>query len=334
MKKQSSRARAQSTPPVRHQLEHAVPTVIHNPEEDMTALGRWAHHAMLEPGRYLGWPLAIVVGVILLALAFNFASGRSSAVSDVWDKLETAKTPAERVDIARANPKSPASTWAMLQAGIEFYNQALMDMPNNRDVALSTSKKALDLFEDVLRDARHDEPQARAAALAKGRVLEMRNELPEAIKQYERVAQDPAWHDSPEAREAQGYAEALKDPKAAEFYKELYAYSPTKVTLPPEGSVTLPPTGLGPMIPPPPSGPPMPVGPLSNQPPTLSPGLGAIPGLREVVEPQPAAPSQPKAGTPDAKSPPAKPTEAPKEKAAAKNLPADVFAPKTGETKK
>jgi hypothetical protein len=73
-----------------------------------------------------------------------------------------------------------------------------------------------------------------------------------------------------------------------------------------------------------------PTSPPSDQPPTLSPGLGAIPGLREVLEPKigtPAQPAQPKAGTPDAKSPPAKPA------AEKKDLPADVFAPKAGESR-
>ena len=93
MKKQSSRARAQSTPIVRHQLEHPVPTVIHDPEEKMTALGRLAHHAMLEPRRYLGWPLAIIGGLIVAAIAWRMANNVTSNESEVWTKLEAARTP-------------------------------------------------------------------------------------------------------------------------------------------------------------------------------------------------------------------------------------------------
>src|SRR3954453_6714428 len=111
MKKQSSRARAQSTPPVRHQLDHVVPTVIHNPEEDMTALGRWAHHAIQEPRRYAGWPVAIIGGVLLIAVVWKLTTGVAPNDSEAWSKLDTAKTPADRVDIARAHPKSPVATW-------------------------------------------------------------------------------------------------------------------------------------------------------------------------------------------------------------------------------
>jgi hypothetical protein len=321
MKKQSSRARAQSTPPVRHQLDHELPTVIHNPEENMTALGRWAHHAMLEPRRYLAWPTAIIGGVILLMILLRWATGGSATEAELWKKLETATTPAQRVDIARTDAKSPAATWAKLQAATEFYNLALADMPHNRDVALPTSKKALDLFDEVIKESPHDSPQARVAALGKARVLEMRNELPRAIEQYQLVAKE--WPDTPEAREAARFAEALKDPRAAEFYKELYAYAPTKVTIPPLGTETFE-HNLAPGTPK--ASAPTPAttaNPPSDQSPVLSPDLGAIPGVREVIEPRAGASAKPapaKAGTPVDK------TKSPE-------LPDEVFSPKSGESK-
>ncbi len=292
----------------------------------MTTLGRWVHHALQEPRRYLAWPVAIVLAVVLIAVVWNLTSGRSSSDAEVWSKLDTAKTTADRVEVAKSNPGSSAATWAKLQAATEYLNQALADLPNNRDVALPTSRKALDLFEDVAREAPADSPQARVAALGKARVLEMRNELPKAIEQYELVAKD--WPDSPEAAEARRYAEALKDPQAAAFYKELYAYSPTKMTLPPFGSETLPLPGSG-VMPVPATKPgtsPTPAAKApSNQPPALSPGLEAIPGLREVIEPTRGATTP--AAKPNATTPAARP-EAPKKPAGTqKNLPADVFAP-------
>jgi hypothetical protein len=48
------------------------------------------------------------------------------------------------------------------------------------------------------------------------------------------------WPGTHEAEEAQRFAQALEDPQAVAFYKELYAYSPTKVTLPPLGSQSIP----------------------------------------------------------------------------------------------
>ena len=304
MKKQSSRAKAQSTPPVRHQLEHAVPTVIHNPEENMTALGRWANHAMKEPSRYMGWPLAIIGVVLVLAIVPRLVTGGSSGEADVWKKLEAAKTPVERVDLAKANPKSAASTWGRLQAATEFFSQALGELPKERDAAVTALKKAQELFDEVLRDAPHDSPQARVAALGKGRVLEMRGDLPKAIEQYELVAKDKDWSQTAEGAEARQFAEALKDPQAVAFYKELYAFEPAKLTLPPGGTETILPPGLGsPLTLPPGAG--STESPLPGQAPMLSPGIGAIPGLREVIEPKSAAPAKttpPKATAPDAKA--------------------------------
>jgi hypothetical protein len=324
MKKQSSRARAQSTPPpVRHQLDHVVPTVIHDPEENMTALGRWASHAMKEPQRYVGWPVALIGGAILAMVVWRLATGGSSNESEQWSKLELARTPTERLDLAKTNPKSPAASWAKLQAATEFLNQALVDLPNERDVSRQASKKALDLFDEIIREAPRDTPPARLAALGKARALEMRNELSRAIEQYELVAKE--WRDTPEAEAASRYADALKDPQAAAFYKDLDAYTPPKVTLPPMGTEIVPPPGVGTIAPPA-----MKTGsapsPPSDQPPALSPGLG-IPGLREVIDTKGRIPAQPKPVAPDAKAQPAKP-------AGAQNpLPDEVFAPKTKESK-
>jgi len=104
-------------------------------------------------------------------------------------------------------------------------------MPNNRDVALPAFGKALALYEQVARDAPKDSFQARVAALGKARALEARYELSKAIEQYQLVVK--SWPGTPEADQAKQLADALQKPEAAAFYKDLYAYAPTKMTLPP-----------------------------------------------------------------------------------------------------
>jgi len=355
MKKQSRRARS-SSHPVRHQLEHVVPTVIHNPEEEMTALGRLTTHAIKEPKRYLAWPVTIIACGLIGILAWKLATGGGSSNSEVWTKLEKAKTAEERVTLAKEHPHETASTWALLQSATEYYNLALSDLPNNRDVALPTARKALDLFDLVLHEAPHDSPQARAAALGRARVLEMRNELDKAIDQYQVVITD--WPGTPEADDAKRFLEALKEPDAAAFYKELYAFSPTKMTLPPYGTETMPSSFPGPLNP---SASPAtstaPFGPLT---PTANPsstttsstaGTGfpagmVTPSLREVriepktqppkVEAPKTKPAQPpaKVQAEPAKSKPAQPlakdkAEPVKPASTKKDLPADVFSSET-----
>ena len=142
-----------------HQLDHAIPTVIHHPEEDLPLLARWLHRAMQNPTRFwslVGGLVAVVVGLSVLATGFSLGKAASD---EAWVELETAKTPAERVEIASRFPKTPAGRWALLQAANEYYGQGFADLPANRDAALPNLKKALDLYEQVAREAPEDTPR-------------------------------------------------------------------------------------------------------------------------------------------------------------------------------
>ncbi len=235
MKRESSRSASQPKPvPGRHQFEHQVPTVIHDPEENMMVLARWTHRAMKDPVKFWGAIAAIVAGLLGLVALSNTVWTGSSANAEIWAKMESVKSPAERVQLAEEYPASAAAAWARLQAATEYYNQGFADLPNNRDVALPNLQKAVANFDEVAREAPKDSPQARAAAIGKARALEARNELAKAIEQYELVVK--TWPESKEAAEAKKLAAALKTPEAVAFYKELYAYTSTKVTLPPLGT--------------------------------------------------------------------------------------------------
>lgn len=211
--------------------------MIHDPEENMMVLARWTHRAMRNPVKFWGAIAVIVAGLLGLVILSNVVWTGSSANAEVWAKMESVKSPAGRVQLAEDFPGSSAASWARLQAAAEYYNQGFADLPNNRDVALPNLQKAVANFDEVAKEAPKDSPQARAAALGKARALEARNELPKAIEQYELVVKN--WPESTEAAEAKKLAAALKKPEAVAFYKELYAYSPTKVTLPPLGTQNL-----------------------------------------------------------------------------------------------
>ena len=61
MKNETVASPSQAKPvPARHQFDHQVPTVIHDPEEDMMVLARWAHRAMQNPTRFWG----VIIGVV------------------------------------------------------------------------------------------------------------------------------------------------------------------------------------------------------------------------------------------------------------------------------
>jgi tetratricopeptide (TPR) repeat protein len=287
----------------------------------MTALARLTHQVLQDPRKYSTWALVVLVAVLVLILVRNLSSGGRSQNSEAWAKLESAKKAEQRVDVAKEYPTSPVSNWALLQAATEYYTDALNDLPNNRDVAVPLFKKALDLFDRVAREAPKDSFQQRSAALGKARTLEARNELAKAIEQYDLVAK--TWPDAPEAEHARQLAEALRKPEAAAFYKDLYAYSPTKVTLPPFGKDerTLPSAAIGstksetfpPAIP----------TPLVNMPLEMAPPTAAERSKLELPKAKPdAKPSQPAAKNDSTKTSTTKP-----------QLPADVLAPASGAPK-
>ncbi len=200
-------------------------------------LARWTHRAMQNPVKFWGAIAAVVAVMLGVAVLSNVMGTGSSANAEVWSKLEAVKSPADRVQVAEEYPGTTAAMWARLEAATEYYNQGFADLPNNRDVALPNLQKAIANFDEVFKNAPKDSPQARAAALGKARALEARNELSKAIEQYEVVAKTYAG--TSEAEQARKLADALKRPEAASFYKSLYAYSPSKVTLPPLGTQNL-----------------------------------------------------------------------------------------------
>jgi tetratricopeptide (TPR) repeat protein len=319
MKKQlpPSRSKATTPIPVRHQLEHVVPTVIHNPEQNMTALGRLTYHVLQDPRKYSTWALAVLLGILALIFITNFSSGGRSQNSEAWAKLEAAKKVDERVEVAKQYPNTTAATWALLQAASEHYIGAFTDLPRNPEVALGGFKKALDLFDRVYRESPKESFQARTALLGVARSLEARNDLDKAIEKYELIAK--TWPGTPEAEQAKKLAESLRNPDAASFYKQLYAYAPTKVTLPPSGSedIKLPP-GINlpaesltiPGLP----------NPLIDMPLDLAPPTAAE--RKKLEETKPAS-AQPAAESDAARSPATK-TE----------LPVEVLAPNTSAPKK
>jgi len=197
-----------------HEHEHATPTVIHDPEEDMTILARWLQRGMEQGPKF--WLLLIGSAVALLVVAslLGGLSMGTSANGQAWIDLIPAKTAEDQLKVARTHPNTPVADWARLQAAFEEYRsglEALTD-PKQRDLLAKTRlDKALELFRQVAKDAPKESPQSRGAAFGVARTLEARNDLAEAIKQYQFVVK--AYPDSPEAKQSAGLA--IRDPRDA-----------------------------------------------------------------------------------------------------------------------
>jgi len=292
---------------LKHQLDHAIPTVIHHPEENLPLLARWLHYATEDRGRFFTFLGIVLVAVVGMTILSSGLSVRRATTDEAWTELQTAKTAAEREKIAEKYPNTPAGRWALLQAATDFYNKGFADLPANRDVALPDLKKALGLFDKVLEQSPKDSAQARAAALGKARTLEARNEIDKAIAQYEYVAK--TWPDTDEAQQSKQQAQLLRHPDSVAFYKELYAYKPTETTIPPlgEGSLNFP---LGTPL----------QGEGSSSPFSFTPPPPPTPATTPKTE-SPVNPELPtNVFSPDTNA-------APKEKGAKSELPQDVFSP-------
>lgn len=294
-----------------HEHEHAEPTVIHHPEEDMTVLARWLQRGMEQGAWFWLWVGGVVVAISAVAFLSSGVVAGNSAISQAWIDLVPAKTAEDQLKVAEAHPRTPVADWARLRAAFEEYDNGLVDLttPGKKETAGPRLKKALELFQQVAAEAPRDTPQALGAAMGVARTLEARNELPEAIKQYKLVAS--TWAGTPEARQAKAMARALEEPESATFYKELYAYKPppgtsgnSPLTLPPGGSGSFDIKSILPGIPAPGPGPGP--APADLAPPPISPG--------------PATPAPP--ATAPVRTEEAKPETAPK-----RELPADPFSP-------
>jgi len=312
MKNEPSQHHSPGTPsPARHQFEHATPTVIHDPEQDMTLLARWMHRAMKDPVKFWGAIIGGAAVILGLVVVLNLASGGAGADSDVWTKLDEARNADDQLALAKANPNSPAAPWAKLQAASRLYQSGVADLPNNSEAALQSLKKAVDLYDELAKDEPKTSPVAVVAAFGKARALEARNELPKAVDQYKLVAD--TWPESPEAAEAKKLAAELQKPEAAAFYKDLYAYKPTKVSLPPLGSESLDFPEVVPS-------------------PTDAPADGSL-----LIPPPPPSSEEPKAEEPKAEEPKAEaaaPVDAPKGEGAPAEAPKAEAEPAPAEAPK
>ena len=202
------------------------PTVARPVDEDPTILARWLYRA-LERGP-LFWLFLGGLAVILTGLSVVVSSlmAAKSVTGQAWIDSVAARSAEDQLKIADAHPKTPVSDWMRLQAAYEEYRAGLEDLtaPGKRESAGPRLKRALDLFGQVAKEAPIESTQSRGAAFAVARVLEARNELPEAIKQYRLVAD--TWKNSPEARQAEILAKALENPDNVQFYKDLYTAKP------------------------------------------------------------------------------------------------------------
>jgi hypothetical protein len=274
---------------------HEVPstTVVHHYEEERTLLERWLRRGWQRGPKF--W-VVVVAAVAAVVVFFTFLTTWSSSApkgAKAWIELMVAKNATDQEKVADENADSRAASWALLRAAEDRYNEGLGDLPTNREAALPLLRQALELFQRAEQEAPKNAAQKRLAAFGIARAHEARNELDSAIRQYQAVASN--YPGTEEAKQAERLAKELARPESIEFYKNLYAFKPREVTLPPGGRGMFdlptdhPPLGIPGL--PSPSSSPAP-GPTSTIPPAT--GGGELP--KQVFENPPPPAPQPATG--------------------------------------
>lgn len=294
-------------------LQTHEPTVIHDAERDETLLLRWFRRT-LEKGPIV-WVIAagVIAACCLVWIILGVGSNTRSVSDEAWIDYVLARSAEDQIKLAERLVEvkaGPATGWSLLRAAESQFQEAINDLPGNRDVAMPLLSKARDLFDQAADRAGEDQTLRRLAEMGAARVKETRGELGEASQIYKKIAE--TWPDSIEGKRARELVAQLAKPEVIAFYQEFSRFKPTGLGAgtagTPGSSLFLPPGGTSDLNLP---------GLPANHPPLDGPVVPA-PGLT----PPGTVPSPPAEG---AATPPAAPGPGPDTSKAAE-LPPDPFA--------
>lgn len=224
-------------PPTRtHSDIDAPPTVIHHYEEDQTLLARWLKRAMSKGPTF--WMLAAGSAALIFAVGYlisGLTTGKS-ANAQAWEQVILASSIEDFQRVSETPGDIPAGRWSALSAASRRYREALTRLPADREGAAPILTLALDNFRAIEDDPKADDTLRRLAMVGVARTLETREELADAIAEYQKVAEK--WPNTDEGKHAAKRAERLKTPEAIAFYKKFSTYKPrtASTTIGPRGT--------------------------------------------------------------------------------------------------
>ena len=218
-------------------------TVIHHPEEDETLLAQWLRHVLAKGPSF--WVLvggAVVIAAGVAYLVGGITSGETET-SRAWGQVMLASTPEEFQAIAETSEETRAGEWAGLLAASERYREGISRLPTDRDVAAPLLSQALEGFRTLADDPKGDAMLRRLAMVGVARTLETRDELPDAISTYSKIAE--MWPDTGDGKASAARAKLLAEPVATTFYKQFSEFKArsSSTTIGPRGTnrIDLPP---------------------------------------------------------------------------------------------
>ena len=210
-------------PPTRTHSDVDPPaTVIHHYEEDQTLLARWLKRAMSKGPTF--WMLAAGLAALVFAVGYlisGLTTGKS-VNAQAWEDVILAGSTEDFQRVSETPGDTAAGRWSALNAASRRYREALSRLPADREGAAPILTLALDGFRVIADDPKSDDTLRRLAMVGVARTLETRDELADAIAEYQKVAEK--WPNSDEGKSAAKRVERLKTPEAIAFYKKFNAY--------------------------------------------------------------------------------------------------------------
>ncbi len=223
--------------PRTHATDEVPATVIHDYGADDTLLAKWLRRAMDRGPSFWVMALAAVIVAIGLGYFFSNLTTGESANARAWGEILVASSPEDFQRVAETASSTSAGHWAALKAASTRFRDGLSRLPADREAANPILAKALEGFQEIEENAKDDPTLRRLAMVGIARTYETRDELSEAIAEYEKVA--AAWPDTEDGKQSAERAKLLKTPEAESFYKKFASFKPGRpasTTIGPRGS--------------------------------------------------------------------------------------------------
>lgn len=186
--------------------------------------------AQIQPYAHL-----ILAGVLLVAVAIlaysvwhYIAAGRAE---QGWEALSVAMLPGERGDVDTASLEqvgedfagTDVGHWAKVIAADTHLNEGCDYLFSSRAIANQELRKAVELYTEVLAEARKPAIRERAT-FGLARALEAQGDLERARSRYKDVVQQ--WPEGPFTSRAQQRVDDLSRPRTLEFYDRFAQFDP------------------------------------------------------------------------------------------------------------
>lgn len=188
-------------------------------EAEKTELEKWIQSGLEKAKPYSNQLLMGVIGLVVLVIAFTFwAQSTGSARTAQWEEFVEQRVPDDYLQLAKENPDSSVSSWALLQAGRGYLQEGMRNALTNREASDARLNEAVEAFDALVKKA-DAPPKAREEALfglATAKEVLSASDPGEAVQAYQKLIDD-----FPESRHvpwAQQRVQELNEDSTQQFY--------------------------------------------------------------------------------------------------------------------